>query len=727
MPQRPSRSAVGFGRGILRCFLLAPVLASAQLPNDSSESRLGSHRGLDHSDNTIWTTVASDSTARAKHTEHLQFDRPRKDDDLYKYTTERAIATLAPANDKLAVRAPLAQSAGSSAGLSSRQQARSLQDWEVADFVLLATVDGKIYARDRKTGEPRWALEADTPMVEIKYNEGNASRRKFDGQADGQTGENEELVWIVEPSQDGNLYVYSPEPNLGIQRLGLTIKQLVEDLSPFAGQDPPVVYTGEKKNTLYTVDAATGNILKMFSSSGSSIIDEGSCRRVSGLEGLDGEECESIGTLILGRTEYIVGIQNQNTGELICTIRYFEWGPNNRDRDLQDQHMAAMDNRYIYSKFDGSIFALDHTQKGSQRPAYRQRFSSPVVRVYDVAKPFDADARDSSLIVLPQPVGPIYTGDLTSHNVFVNCTKSGSWYAMSEDSYPSVTDGARQAACYNSDWQSRSASDFDNLQSASKKHLVGVHPMSPQFHRKHTNPTISGPEDVSEDNRVHDIDDSSLLNKMDSGKANSVVSLLVSQVMKLVIMTVLAGVALKAFLNRASLFYGSERSASLALSKVTTSLTVNDLIPPEEVPLPSDIDEPPASTVQSQKQLQRQASEETLRDHSQIQDNHVRVDSVLTEESLVQEPSVVQRDGEIAVDASKPKKKAHRGQRGGRKRKKTQTNKDTNKEEEDAVGQIVAGIKEIGNSNGVQPDQVTARSSSITDISDIIEYAFMTF
>lgn len=699
------------------------MLATAHFPKDSPESQLGDHRAYDHSGDTIWTAIPSDSTARAKHTDDFQFDRPRKDDDLYKHTTERAIATLAPANDRLAVRAPLAQSAGSSAGLSSRHQARSLQDWEVADFVLLATVDGKIYARDRKTGEPRWALEADTPMVEITYNEGNASQRR----TDDRNVDSEELVWIVEPSQDGNLYVYSPEPNLGIQRLGLTIKQLVEDLSPFAGQDPPVVYTGEKKNTLYTVDAATGNILKMFSSSGASIIDEGSCRRVSGLEGLDGEECESIGTLILGRTEYIVGIQNQDTGDLICTIRYFEWGPNNRDRDLQDQHMAAMDNRYIYSKFDGSIFALDRTQKGSQRPVYRQKFSSPVVRVYDIAKPFDADARDSSLIVLPQPVDPIYAGDLTSHNVFVNCTKSGSWYAMSEDSYPSVTDGARQAACYNSNWESRSTTDFNNLQSASNKHLVGVHPMSPQFYRQHTNPTISGPEDVTEDDRIDNVNDPSFLNKMESGKANSVVSLLVSQILKLITMTVLAGVALKVFLNRASLLYGSDKSASLALSKVTTSLTVDDLIPPEEVPLPSDVDEPSASTVQSQKKLQKQASEETLRDHSRTTSEHLRVDSVLAGETQVQEPSIVQVDGESIVDAPKPRKKAHRGQRGGRKRKKTQNNKDMNKEEEDTVGQIVAGIKEIGNSNGVQPDQVTARSSSITDISDIIEYVFMTF
>ena len=719
MPRRPPRSAVGFGRDILRCFLFFPVITATQLVNDLPEHQLGGQRNADYSGETLWTAVPSESAARAKNGEYDQFDHSRIRDKSSVYTTERAVATLAPANDIFAVRAPLAQSAGSSAGLSSRHQARSLQDWEVADFVLLATVDGKIYARDRRTGEPRWALEADSPMVEITYNEGNASLREDDDQ----TMEDDKLVWIVEPSQDGHLYVYSPEPDFGIQRLGLTIKQLVEDLSPFAGQDPPVVYTGEKKNTLYTVDAATGNILKMFSSSGASIIDEGSCRRVSGLESLDGEECESVGTLIIGRTEYIVGIQNQNTGELICTIRYFEWGPNNRDRDLQDQHMVTMDNRYIYSKFDGSIFALDRTGKGSQRPAYRQKFSSPVVRVYDIAKPFDADARDSSLVVLPQPFGPTYAGDLTSHNVFVNCTKSGSWYAMSEDNYPSVTDGARQAACYEADWLDHSSKKYRNLQSPSKPHLIGVHPMSARFRRHHTNPTISGTEDVAilEDGDSSQVNDTSLLNEMKSGRARSLVSLVASQVMKLMLMTALAGAALKVFLNRAPLFFARGNQGSLALSRITSTFATDELIPPEEVPLPSDTDEASTSVREAQQYAQKQADEKESQESVKPHSNHVRFDSLLTEESQTQEPLDAQASNQNAADSPKPKKKAHRGQRGGRKRKKTNTHTEGNKEEDDAIGQIVAGVKEIGHSNGVQPDQVTARTSSITDISGIIE------
>src|SRR4029077_20097501 len=58
-----------------------------------------------------------------------------------------ALATLALAGSGRAVRAPPAQ-ANPSAGLVPQLQARSLQDWEVEDFVLLATVDGTIHARD---------------------------------------------------------------------------------------------------------------------------------------------------------------------------------------------------------------------------------------------------------------------------------------------------------------------------------------------------------------------------------------------------------------------------------------------------------------------------------------------------------------------------------------------------------------------------------------------------
>ena len=346
-------------------------------------------------------------------------------------STASAIATLAPAGIDHAVRALPAQGPGKSAGLSSPHIARSLQDWEVEDFILLATVDGSIHARDRKTGAPRWALEVDKPMVETIYHRENRSA------IDGLRPE-DEFLWIVEPSKDGDIYIYNQGRNGGLQRLRLTVKKLVEDLAPYAGEDPAVVYTADKKTTLYTVDAASGQITKVFSNRGSSLSDNNSCRRVSGLEieNLDEEECGSNGLLILGRTEYSIYIHHKDTAEPICTLRYSEWGPNNRDSDLHSQYSATMDKKYVYSRHDGSIFAFDHTRVDDRRRIYSQKLSSPVVRVFDVARPLDLqEEKDTQLIVLPQPVAPIddifFNGFSDCNRIFLIHTESGGWYAMS--------------------------------------------------------------------------------------------------------------------------------------------------------------------------------------------------------------------------------------------------------------------------------------------------------
>lgn len=66
-------------------------------------------------------------------------------------------APLAPSH--LAQSSRLESSSLQSPGWGSSQpSARDLQDWEVEDFVLLATVDGSVWARDRKTGKHKWRM-----------------------------------------------------------------------------------------------------------------------------------------------------------------------------------------------------------------------------------------------------------------------------------------------------------------------------------------------------------------------------------------------------------------------------------------------------------------------------------------------------------------------------------------------------------------------------------------
>lgn len=400
-----------------------------------------------------------------------------------------ALATLALAGTGRAVRAPPAHVSSTAAGLAPQLHARSLQDWEVEDFVLLATVDGTIHARDRKTGAARWALEVpSSPMVESIYH--RANRSSFD-----RTQPEDDFIWIVEPSQDGSLYIYSPGPDAGLQKLGLTVKQLVDE-TPYSGTDPAVTYTARKETTLYTIDARTGSVLQVFSSRGP-ITPGNECRKVDGKE-MDSDECETTtGTLVLGRVEYAVAIQNTETGDPICTLKYSEWTANNRDMDLQSQYYRTMDQSHIYSMHDGVVLGFDHSRM--ERPRYTQRFAFPVVRVFDVARPVNVESPDAPtpLVLLSQPrqpPDPDY-GSLDGRDtrVFIDSLESGGWYAMSEETYPLVTGRAKMAQCYEKDYFRDGQPLMTLTPGQQKAALAGVHSLNGPRGIRPTIPSIAGP------------------------------------------------------------------------------------------------------------------------------------------------------------------------------------------------------------------------------------------
>jgi serine/threonine-protein kinase/endoribonuclease IRE1 len=433
-------------------------------------------------------TLDPDDNYRRKKTLHSPSPSPKLSSA---FDNKRAVATLAPVgHSDPAVRAPPAKPA---TGPSKGPQARSLRDWEVEDMVLLATVDGSIYARDRGSGKELWKFYSERPMVETTYHSRSADD---DPEAD-------DFTWIVEPNQDGSLYIFVPGPNAGIQKLGLTVKQLAE-LSPYSSEDSPFVYTAEKKTTLFTLNATDGAALRFFSSSGAAVMDAKSCRNVRALERGGDDECEPSPTINLGRTDYVVNIHHRDTGSSVCTIRYFEWTPNHRDRDLQAQYLSTLDHKYIYPRHDGGIVALEHKVDRSaddHRFLYEEKFTtlyekkfttSPVVRIFDVARPQGQDARGQPLVVLPQPMGPMSKPG-QQHNIFVNCTESGSWYALSEYSYPTVTSGVSKAKCYSSPNQIDGLFLDDDYDPFSPSEMVGVHSLSGLDRHSFDIPTLPGP------------------------------------------------------------------------------------------------------------------------------------------------------------------------------------------------------------------------------------------
>jgi serine/threonine-protein kinase/endoribonuclease IRE1 len=621
-----------------------------------------------------------------------------------------AIATLAPATLGDAVRAPPARLSGK-AGISPLLHARSLQDWEVEDFILLATVDGTIHARDRKTGEARWALEADKPMVETTYHRANQSVGK-------ESHAEDDFLWIVEPSRDGSLYIYHSGPNPGIQKLEMTVKKLVEELSPYAGDDPAVVYTAEKKSTLYTVDARSGKVLKMFSPRGSSVNDDNSCRRVSGLESPDGDECGSGGTLTLGRTEYTVGIQSRDTGDLICTLKYWEWGPNNRDSDLHGQYVSAMDNKYVYSRHDGGVFSFAHERAGEQRRLYTQKFSSPVVRVFDVVRPLVGDTSDAHLVILPQPAGPTDAANLptgfTNHDdlIFVNCTENGGWYAMSETTYPLATGGAHTARCYDGQWLGTTPSWGEVDHAQRREMVVGVHTLKYEKTSSMKFPTISGPEDERENDTPAEL--APLPSNKPIGNSR-LIGFAAANIVDVVILIPVVTLIIFLYTNKRKL--GKILARKLDVEKLP-GIKEALMTPPET----------PAATSQTfPKDIHESVNEEIEDTEAPDAQPNVsvtptqNVSTDLTAEGVRFEEL---KPEEIDGSPSPPikKKKTHRGNRGGvgRKKGKKEVTKDSDKEGADRVSDEAkeSGVEGtiVGPDVVARPSAGGLRSNSFSDI-----------
>ncbi|KAI1465563.1 uncharacterized protein F4812DRAFT_452128 [Daldinia caldariorum] len=387
-----------------------------------------------------------------------------------------ALATLAPAPSVRAPNSPrYLPSLLAGAGLSSPQTARSLEKWEVEDYILLATVDGHLYAVNRESGDERWHLQVEQPIVETIHRRPNSSI------ADGRDGHDhhplDDYIWAVEPTRNGPLYVWTPAGyGNGLMSTGLTMKQLVEEFGSYAVQNPPVVYTGHKKTTMITLDAATGRVLKWFGQGGSQVDQSATCFPPNGrFVDSDSRECSDSGTITLSRTEYIVNIHRSDDGRELATLKYAEWGPNNFDNDLHQQYRVTQDNRYFTSQHDGKVYALAYP---TGITSFALQFSVPVARVFDIARPEDAPpGSNPELVLLPQPVPPPRDEDSArarSHSVFLNQTASGSWYAMSGWSYPLIVDApAAQLSRRN---RRDAENPWDSLDTSwANKVLVGTH------------------------------------------------------------------------------------------------------------------------------------------------------------------------------------------------------------------------------------------------------------
>ncbi|KAF2854503.1 hypothetical protein T440DRAFT_464658 [Plenodomus tracheiphilus IPT5] len=649
----------------------------------------------------------------------------------------RAVATKVSSAPALAaVRASSRNTAASGALVPS---ARSLQDWEVEDFVLLATVDGQIHARDRYNGEYIWHLPG-RPMLETIYNV-SAGKPSLQDQP---------FVWIVEPREDGALYVLTPGPYPVLQSLGLTVKQLT-DIAPYSSDDPelPVVYNVEKRTGMYIVDAATGKVIKDFGP-GETFLTDDSCAPVT-KNYFGSRERTCRGIIDIGQTVYTITIHNKKTNEHVCTIRYAEWNPNSRDKDLQAQYGQTMDNQYIYSRYDGEVFSYDHSRsRWRQRPVFQTPLPYPVARVFDIARPTHDESAEAPLVLLPQPAGPAFREEM-ANRVLLNTTDTGAWYALSEINYPAVTDGAPDAACYRPneylDWDAKYI--LPDRQS-----LVGVHELDrlppqqsqlraiaapTQFQNKNEHVVSKLPAESPREQHHQTIDPP----PQSMMESRSLHQYWVAFTTLVVILTCIASYKksdfAQSYLSKLFHTYQSKKALSPVPASMESNaepieekeMTTEEAKPevadapavetPEdlkvEIPVPAeakekkvmfdipDDEEDDLSPISRTTTIERTPSLEDSQDATAAPVGGESQQATHGIEDGTQDPS-----GALSTPK---KKKTHRGKRGGRKLNRSQ------QKDDDEVNRIVDAAKQLEVGQGLHPDEVTMNGDDIQDVSNI--------
>lgn len=300
---------------------------------------------------------------------------------------------------------------------------RSIKDWNVADIVLVSDIDGNIHGLRRSTGELLWTLPLDDPLVRISTNNTRNSENV-----------NSNVLWFVEPYQDGTLYYFNPR--YGLNKLPTSIKDLVFE-SPFCLSGDDKIYTGSRKTSLYSFNLYTGEIKSQFGDNErcpNPYIHDPSPQGFTPNHG---------NTIMMGKTTYELSIHSKANDVVSWNVLYAQWGPNNIDNDLILQNQQSNDGIYFTPFHDKSLLAIN---KELGTPAWIAKLPLLAVAVFDVFTKTDG----SDSVALPHPLKVLNdlqasTDDFSLNNdlCFINKTSNGEeWFAMSYINYPTLIKSA---------------------------------------------------------------------------------------------------------------------------------------------------------------------------------------------------------------------------------------------------------------------------------------------
>jgi len=103
---------------------------------------------------------------------------------------------------------------------------RALDDWELEDYVLVATIEGHLFALDRYSGATKWVLEGDGAAVRSvgsKY----FSEPVNETRAPWTNSEEQQPKWIVQPVEGGQLFLFDSDFGVLVRAI-FKVKQLID-------------------------------------------------------------------------------------------------------------------------------------------------------------------------------------------------------------------------------------------------------------------------------------------------------------------------------------------------------------------------------------------------------------------------------------------------------------------------------------------------------------------
>lgn len=103
---------------------------------------------------------------------------------------------------------------------------RALDDWELEDYVLVATIEGRLFALDRYSGATKWVLEGDGAAVRSVGNK-YFSEPMNKTRAPLISTEEQQPKWIVQPVEGGQLFLFDSESGV-IVCVVFKVQQLID-------------------------------------------------------------------------------------------------------------------------------------------------------------------------------------------------------------------------------------------------------------------------------------------------------------------------------------------------------------------------------------------------------------------------------------------------------------------------------------------------------------------